>query len=272
MGKIIQDMIDATFQTLADRPKAEVISMLLYGPAKVGKTYQIGTLGPRVFYLCFSDADGSETLKNFTGLDDMLFCKIPQGEGAYDAALLALNKALDTMPDKFDFIVVDEFTAFRRAGLWKAVDLNALEGKSKTKGKRDLRDGIILPTIADYGTEMNLTEHFIASAIDICAEEKKHYIAVAHERLTYYKDEGAPISAAETLHSIRPAFTGKTAPDSIAAYFDAVFYLEVLNGNVYRMKTVGTTLLNAGHRFGDCLKPIEVNPNLSDIIRRIQER
>lgn len=259
-------------RTLGDRPKAEFISLLLFGPAKVGKTHQIGLLGPRVLYICFSDADGSETLKNFSGLDNMLQVIIPQGAGAYDKALLTINKALDTMNDKFDFIVIDEFTAFRRAGMWKAVDLNADEKKSKSKGKRDRRDGIIMPTISDYGTEMNLTEHFIASAIEICAEEQKHFIAVAHERLTYYKAEGAPISAPDTLQRIRPAFTGKTAPDDIVAYFDAVLYMEVVNGNVHRMKTVGDSVLVAGHRFGDVLKPIELRPDLSEIIERIKSR
>lgn len=259
---------------LKDSPPAEIITLLLYGASKSGKTHLVGTLGSRVLYICFSDADGSETLRNkefFPSLNP-IFRIIPQDERAYDRVCGVIDEGLDNYSDQFDTIVVDEMTAFRRAGMKKSIELNLEEKRSQTKSKSDRRGGIIIPTISDYGTEMNLTEHFISQTIDICRREKKNFIAVAHESLIYKKDPSTPINAPETLVKIRPSFTGKKAPDDIVAYFDAVLYLEVVNGDVHRLRCSGDDVLVAGHRFGTTLKSIEMKPNLDELFKRVRAR
>lgn len=259
---------------LLDSPPAEVITLLLYGASKAGKTHLIGTLGSRVLYICFTDANGSETLRNkefFPNLNP-IYKVIPQDDKAYDRVLGTIDEALDNYSEEFDTIVVDEMTAFRRAGMRKSIELNLEEKRSQTKTKSDRRDGIIIPTISDFGTEMNLTDHFISETIGICQHEKKNFVAVAHESLIYKKDPNTPLNAPETLVKIRPSFTGKKAPDDIVAYFDAVLYIEVVNGNVHRLRCVGDDVLVAGHRYGNTLKSMEMNPNLSEIFKRVKSR
>ena len=269
---------------LLDLPVAETTTWLVYGASKAGKTWFAGTAGDRTLYVYFSVGEGIETLKSpgfkeAVGANPIVKVVEETDEAfAYDRACDIIDDYLKNRSDDFDTVVVDEATAFRRHAMWKGLSINKEENRSKSldKATRRGKDSrpIFLPTMADYGTEMNLTEWFVAQYTDILKRAGKHFMILAHERNVYKKDGTGP-NAQEHLYKVRPGFTGKTLPDDIVAYFDNVIHMEKAGGGeqtVHRARMQGDDVIVAGTRHAGVFKTLEKDPDFLKFIKRIKEK
>jgi hypothetical protein len=266
------------FKRLAEYKPGESWVLLYYGPSKAGKTYFAGTAGPRTLFI--NVGDGIETLMSpaFTSrypeAKDMIVVDIrelnPQGIAeAFDMVGDAIYYALKNFPDRFDWIILDEATAFRKFAMNKSMELNTEARTKSTRGKRT--EDFVKPDVGDYGTEMQMIEWFLGTFIPICKENKKHFVMLAHERQTFSK---APkIGDDPILKRVLPGFTGKTFPDQIPQYFDDVFHAEVVGGGtnvVYRARTAGSEAEIGGARHGGIFSTVEPDPNLQKMLARIK--
>jgi len=278
-------------QRLSDVKVGTATTTLIHGGSRSGKTYLIGTCGSRMVYIYFTVGEGIDTLKSpgFTKrYPDCNPIVVPIHETnevkAFDAVRQTIDFMVDNRRDEFDFIAVDEATAFRRHAMWKGIEISSVEGRSetltKTQNRKDLPQGFFLPVVQDYGAEMGLMEWWTATYTDDAKESGYHLIVAAHSRYIYEKS-GKKISDAEVLTAIKPGFTGKTFPDDITRYFDNVFYMEKVGGGTnvqYRLRIHGDEIITAGTRYGGVFlnnRGSEVSsiddPNFSDMIRQIQE-
>lgn len=272
------------FKSFQDYPVAESLSFLWYGPAKSGKTFLAGSVGERSLYIDVGKSTPTlhspafiKRFGKFTGFYVPIAEEepkegfiVPDKATAYDRVCDCIDKALERIPDKFDVVVLDEATAFRRYGMLKAMEIANKIGRSKTIDRVHKTD-VIIADVQDFGAEMSLTEQFVAGTIDLLKRYNKHFIFIAHERNTYKKSD--KIGGEDTLTRVTPGFTGKTHPDAISNMFDAVWHFEIYNGDVYRIRTRGNNTLLAGDRFGGVFAEYEDASKLSWelIIKRIRE-
>lgn len=278
-----QAMTPEMFKLLVDVAPGDCITILLYGPAKSGKTYFMGTAGDRTLFI--SNGNGHATLlsplfKEKVGANLMLVevkDPVDPDTGLPEEAIMlvqikdAINFALTHFPDKFDTICIDDSTALSKSAFWKGLEINERTGKSKTM-KAVEKENVIMSTVQDYALEMSLIMNFVTALIDTCTKYKKHLIIGAHERFTYRK--GDQIGDLPTLVKVRPAFTGQTFPDAIASLFDCVFHTEAVGGGsntAYRVRTAGDEVLLAGNRYGATFSTVEVDLKFTDVIRRIKD-
>lgn len=271
------------FRRLVELPPGDSVTCLVYGAAKTGKTWFLGSAGERTLFL--SNGNGDETLKSILFRENVganpMVVKIedpidPETGLPLDAVALELmkdtiNYAMVNMNDQFDTICIDDSTALRKSAFWKGLLLNDKTGKSKTLASVKA-DEVITSTVQDYGIEMQIVMQFFVMLIDMCKKHKKHLLIGAHERYTYRK--GDKIGDLPTLVRIRPAFTGQTFPDDVAALFDCVFHSEAVGGGsntAYRMRTSGDEVLVAGNRYGGTFATVEPNLKFTDMLRRIKD-
>ena len=126
--------------------------------------------------------------------------------------------------DAFDIVLIDDMTTNNFNALYEAIKLNDLGNRSQTlsKGKKDPARNI-LPTMADFGTQMGITERFVMDLTSACRKYKKHLVMAAHEGQTFSKTKKEDD---EVLTDVAPLFTGRKAPKHLAGYFDFVFRIK----------------------------------------------
>lgn len=268
------------FKTLKERQPGESWVLLYYGPSKAGKTYFAGTCGPRTLFL--NTGDGLETLlspaftSRYPEAREMITVDIREfnpdtAAQGFDMVGDAIDHAMQYFPDKFDTVVLDEASAFRKLGLNKAVELNSQVAKTAARQGRNRMKDYSPVDVGDYGKEMDMVEWFFATYIPIFKGAGKHFVVLAHERQIFVKP--AEIGGEATLKRVLPAFTGKTFPDKVPVFFDDVWHAEVAGGGtniVYRARTAGNELELGGARHGGIFQTVEPDPNFLKMLKRIQ--
>lgn len=263
-----------TFKRLKDFVPGAAWILLLYGQSKAGKTYTAGTCGPRTLYL--NTGNGEETLlapaftSRYPNTKDMMLVNFnTEKENAFDLVCKAIDYALEKHHGEFDWIVLDEATAFRKGAMNKSMELNT-SGRSAIRAKPT--EEFVAPDIQDFLREMQAVEWFLATYVPIFKREGKHFVMVAHERQIFKKP--AKVGDEPLLDRIVPGFTGKTFPDAVPAYFDDVWHMEKVSTvakPVYRIRTAGTGSELGDSRHGGIFEPQEVDPNLQKMLLRIRE-
>lgn len=266
------------FKRLRDRNPGESWILLYYGPSKTGKTFFAGSAGPRTLFI--NIGDGLETLlsPSFTSRypesKDMIVVDISEAGDlaqAFDWTTDAIDHALKHFPEKFDTIVLDEATAFRRFAMNKAMELNT-DARTRGTARAKRTEEFVKPDIGDYGTEMQMIEWFLGTYIPIFKRTHKHFLMLAHERQTFAKPP--KIGDEPVLKRVLPGFTGKTFPDQVPAYFDDVFHAEAVGAGtnvVYRARTAGSEMEIGGARHGGIFETVERDPNFLKMLARIQQ-
>lgn len=253
---------------LNEIPKAESINALGYGPAGVGKTAFAATAGDRQLFI--NNGMGLETLYKFkvnplvatVGFDDIQDTAV-----MYDKIKDIIDNALDKNSSDFDTIVIDDGTAFKKSSMHKAIEMNQQTKNTKSLEKSKKYD-VPVPDVNDYGAEMALTESFISQTCAICKQEKKNFILLAHERLTF---KSGKVGEQPSLIKQTPFFTGvDKSPDYITGYFDWVLHFSTLGGGanrVYRCRTEGDSVLTAKVR-NNTFPEIVVSPNFLKMLEQ----
>lgn len=249
-------------------PKAESISVLGYGPTGSGKTAFAASAGNRTLFI--NNGMGLETLYKFNvnplvatvGYDD-----IKQNAQIYDKIKDIIDHALDHNASDFDTIIIDDGTAFKKSAMHKALELTQKHRGMKSLAASKEAD-VPLPDVNDYQAEMSLTENFVSQTCAICKQEKKNFILLAHERLTF---KAGKIGEQPTLIKQAPFFTGVDKnPDYISGYFDWVLHFSTLGGGVnraYRCRTEGDSILAAKVR-NNIFPEIVLNPNFLKMLEQ----
>lgn len=262
------------FKKLEEVKHSSSITTLLYGPSKSGKTWFAGTAGSRQLYVYFQRTKGVATLKS-----PLFQSRFPNTEPItvevrkFDEIIMAIEYALDKFRDEFDVVTIDEVTGLRKLAMLKGLELSSNTRRSRTQERMKNEDDFFAPGIQDYGMEMALVEWFIQRTVEVLEEQGKHVLVLAHERRTFVKKDDRSLEY--VLYNVRPAFTGRTFPDDITAYFDNVFYQErVGTGSqaAHRTRLFGDDIILAGTRYAGAFK-YDVIPNFSfpEMVRAIQE-
>lgn len=208
----------------------DAITLLLYAAPGIGKTHFIGSCGSRTLIL--TDLNGMATLQNpvfraqYPDCDPIIEVIKPDEDPskaalAYDQMVTIINNYIGNpvLLAEIDTIVIDDVDFLRAQSMNKAVNINSLESRSQTKTKIKSFH-LILPTQADFGTEMGLVEGFLANLASTCRTYQKNFIVCAHEKILWEKDKK---TKEEYPVKYIPHFTGKAAPEAIGDYFDLVF-------------------------------------------------
>lgn len=266
------------FKRLKERKPGESWILLVYGPSKAGKTFFGGTAGPRTLFI--NIGEGIDTLLSpafttrYPDAKDMIVADVRESEGgkalAFDEITDVIDEALKSFPDKFDTIVIDEATAFRKFALNRGMELNT-EARTRGSSRGSRTEDFVTAEVGDYGKEMQLIEWFLATYIPKFKAAKKHFVLLAHERQTFGKP--AKIGDDPILKRITPGFTGKTFPDAVPVYFDDVFRMEVVGGGTnvaYRIRTAGSEIEMGGVRHGGIFDATEQNPNFLQMLAKVQ--
>ncbi len=280
------------FIPLNELTPANALIELVYGPSGTGKTFHIGSAGPRLLYIYFLNE--KETLLS-PRFHEKVASKWPAGEypitvsitekvnpatgwidaaTAFDAVSDTIDYALKHFPDKFDTVAIDGATNLRRVGMNKAIELSKVSRNSPTldRVKSKVYDGIVIPEPNDYQMEMKLIEWFCITYADILRNVGKNFILSAHERCTYSKPQ--KIGGEKSLIRVRPGFTGETFPDDIQEIFDEVWHSEVsMPGPVYRLRMQGDEVTVAKTRHGGTFKEVlTLDTNFNSIVNEIKSK
>ena len=216
---------------LSQDKKIEGTQVFLYGANGTGKTAWAAAAGDRTIVI--TTRNGIATLKSKWwrekyGVDPFIQEMKPDDSPTAPKFFDSMRNLIDGFlaPDKineWDTIVLDDLNELRIAARNKAIELNGLAGRSKTHGNAQsgkFKD-ILLPTVADFGTEMGLVDAFLRDMTAGLREEGKNSIVCAHERL--YRKEGS-----NTIVAVKPLLTGTDTPDAIPGIFDLVWYLRTV--------------------------------------------
>lgn len=218
---------------ISEDTKQDGVQVFLYGPSGVGKTFAAGSAGSDWVFI--TDRNGVLTLKSKLfkekmGTDPFIIEIVPDDSPTQPKMFDNLRNQIDMLlapATKNDFrgIIIDDINSTRIGARNKAVDLNGALGRSKSgvnaaSGK--FKD-IIIPTMADFGTEMGLVESFLRQFTDGMREEGKHSIVCGHERL--YRNKAGD---ANLVSFVKPLFTGQDTPDAIPGIFDFVWYIRTV--------------------------------------------
>ena len=230
-------------------------TLLLYGNSGTGKTWMIGTAGDRT--LIISPSNGIATLKSAlfkTQINANPFIEevneepIPTKALGYDLYSDIIDRYLKDHAGDIDTIIVDDATAFRRTAMNKGLELNQAANRSKTKSQSK---DVIIPTVQDYGIEMNLVEQFCRYYTAECKRLNKNFVLTAHERIVYQPPD--KLGDLPVIHKIQPAFTGKTFPDDITGLFDLTWHTETKGSGdriFYQIRTQPDSSVIAKTRWG----------------------
>lgn len=214
-------------------PPAECIIGMIYGDPGVGKSEFLASLNTNRAVL-FTDMNGIVTLDRrrnrrvarlYPNFDPYFEIIKPDESAATASAFNKLKDKLDEwfVPSRlslFDWILVDDMTSTRRNAMFEAVKINGATDKSQTLSKSRAMHDELLPTEADYGTEMGLIDGFIKDLTAACRAHNKNLFIAAHEKQLIIKDKK---TREETFRGVAPLFTGKQAPKAILGEFDLAF-------------------------------------------------
>lgn len=284
-----QDNTVYNFQRAAEIPASDSVIILGYGGSGTGKTWFGASAGSRA--LIVNNGNGLATIKSkkfrdrYPNNNPIIFTpEVPlltDPTKSINSIRNGINKALDTMHDQFDYIILEDSTQLRNSVMCEALKFNQDTNRSKTLTDLVTRGyKYQIPAVQDYGTEMEFIEGFMNELInDICRKEKKHLLVLAHERMSF--DKPKSIGEPPKLLRITPSFTGVDKnPDYISGLFDNVWHFEVSGGGdrtFYRIRTEGDDSLTAKTRNGglfNVLEKAEGDKPLIDfpeVVRRIKE-
>jgi hypothetical protein len=254
------------------------ITLLIYGAPGIGKTHVLGSAGSRTLIL--TDLNGMATLQNpvfqaqYPGCDPHVEVikgdEDPSKSTAYDQMTNIINNYFEHKLDEFDTVAIDDVDFLRASAMNKAVTINFMEKRSQTKTKiKDFH--MVLPTQADFGTEMGLVEGFISNLASVCRTYNKNLIVCAHEKILYEKDSR---TKEETPVKYIPHFTGKAAPEAIGDYFDLVIRMTRLGKTpsvVYKFQCHPDEKVSAKDRYS-VFKTMEDNLSWPKIVARIKAK
>lgn len=268
------------FKTLGTYPVDDPWIMLVYGRSKAGKTYFIGTAGPRLLYV--NIGLGVRTLQSPAFKErypeaaegiivvDITGNKPGSPTQAFDALVKSVNYALKNFPDQFDTIAIDEASAVSRVAMDTAMELVTSQ-RTGGKGRKDSLEHFVSPEIQDYKVEMEMIEWLFENLIPECKRARKNLIIGAHEKQVFGRPQ--KIGDEAPLLKTLPGFTGKSFPDRVPAYFDDVWHFEAVGGEgnrVYRARTAGTESRIGGSRNGGVFNTIEPDPNYLSMLARVK--
>jgi hypothetical protein len=251
--------------------------MMLYGAAGTGKTFWSAGAGDD--WIVMTDRNGIITLKSKlfkdkVGTDPFIVELHPDDTPTMPKMFDALRNQIDSLlapatKNDWSGIVIDDINSTRIAARNKAIELNGLSGKSKTSGNAQsgkFKD-IVIPTLADFGTEMGLVESFLRQMTDGLRSEGKNCIVCAHERL--YRKEGT-----NNIIAVKPLFTGTDTPDAMPGIFDMVWYIRTVGtgANVKReFVTESEGGIMAKTRWGGLFKNPERDITAKEVFSRIHK-
>lgn len=216
---------------LSERTHREGTTMLLYGESGTGKTFWTASAGDRTIII--TDKNGIITLrsplfKKTVGTDPFLEEIEPDESPTHPKVFDKIRNMVDaflepSVIDQWDTLVLDDVNTTRIGARHKAVDLNMSLGRSKTgaNASSGKQKDIIIPTMADFGTEMGLVEMFLRELTEGVRSKNKNLIVCAHQRL--YRKEGS-----NTIVATKPLFTGTDTPDAMPGIFDMVWYMRTV--------------------------------------------
>ena len=277
-------------QRLSETKQDEPVTALIYGGAGCGKTGFAGTAGDRTLQL--NIGNGIKTLKSpwfleTHGYDPIIVnisekletSGVPSSAEAFDMVGDTIDFALETIPDQFDTVVVDDATELRRFAMNKGLEINQKLGKSHSK-ERSSQYGVVMKSVQDYGIEMDLIEQFIAYYTVALKAKGKNFIMTAHQRLIYQKQldkNGNPVmGAAPVLYKVLPGFTGQTFPDDVQKAFDWVFRMETVAGGrsgvIFRARTLPDEVISAKCRDGGVFSVVESNPHFLKMLQMVKDK
>lgn len=250
---------------------------MVYGPSGTGKTFWAGSAGDDSIFM--TDRNGIITLKSplfkqKVGTNPFVVeikpDESPSAPKLYDSLRNQIDGFLapETKND-WRTLILDDINTTRIGARSKAVELNGLMGRSKTKA--NMQSGkfkdIIIPTISDFGTEMGLVEAFLRQLTDGMRQEGKNLIVNAHERL--YRKEGS-----NTIVAVKPLFTGTDTPDAMPGIFDMVWYIRTVGtGNATKREFVTDAEggIMAKTRWGGLFKQTERDITAKEVFDRIED-
>ena len=268
------------------KPIDEVVSLLLYGNTKTGKTMFVGSAGDRTVII--SPSFGLATLnsplyKHMYGSNPIIEIvdeePLPDKALGFDRVKELVELYLEN--PEIDTIVVEDITNLRAMAMNKGLEMNGKllsgAGAPRTSTLQKMRamksPAIIAKEVGDYTAEMGFIESLVKNAVTFAKEAKKHFIMTAHERCTYKPPD--KMGGIRVLEKIAPGFTGQTFPDEVVGFFDLIWHSEVLGSGdrtFYQIRTAGSSSLIAGTRAGAGLFPtvFEKQPSFLDVVNCIR--
>ena len=267
------------------------LSLLLWGPAKSGKTHILGTLGKRLLIINV-DGTGLNTLTNPTYLNkypeskdvytvsvnEVLKGYVPESPEAFDNVKTVMEQAVIELKDEIDSVAIDSASSWHRLAIFKAFEINQVMMPAGNAEARAKNLNAMVPTVNEYRVAMELMLQAVVGCQDLCKNHNKNFILTAHERRVY--TERSKIGESLKLDKIMPWFQGvEKNPDGIAGLFDLVWHTEVF-GNANKVEHVvriaGDDARTVGMRFQGVFKDnkgepnvIIKNPNLKDLFNQI---
>ena len=216
---------------LSETSAGDVFIGMVYGDPGTGKSEFLASVNTdRALFI--TDLNGIRTVKNqrvrklYPNFDPFVEVIQPDSSVVNPQAFNKMKDALDYWFDKrkddFDWILHDDMTSLRRNAMYEAVKINGATSKSQTGVRAKAMHEALLPTEADFGTEMNLVESYIKDLTAACRFYGKNLVVAAHEKQLIVKDR---VTKEETLRGVAPLFTGRAAPKNITGDFDFVFRL-----------------------------------------------
>jgi len=261
---------------LSEDKRIEGTQMFLYSENGVGKTFWAAGAGDD--WVIVTDRNGiitvkSKMFKDKVGTDPFILELTPDDSPTLPKMFDAVRNQIDMLlapATKNDWrgIIIDDFNAIRLSARNKAIDLNGTLGRSKSavNAQSGKFKDILIPTMADFGTEMGLTDSFFRQLTEGLREEGKHSIICAHQRI-YRKQGGNEIVA------IKPLLTGTDTPDTIPGIFDCVWYMRTVGSgsNVKReFVTESEGGIMAKTRWSGLFKNPERDITAKEVFNRIE--
>lgn len=249
--------------TLGTRVQSNQVQAVVYGPAKIGKTFGAGTF-PRPNFIDFDAGIATlaspEFVKRYGWHPEIMYSDFTEGHttalgivdkaDALDQASRYFDKCMKPGErEKFDTWIIDTGTFLAEASMNKALVLlggSGFKGISSHTLAEGIEHGLIVPKLQDYGSERSMTEQFIR----MVAAADKHFLFLCHDK-EVRSDDGA-------LQRIVPLLTGQSV-DKVSAMFDDVWRVEkkksVVNGvavdqRVVRTQPSSAEKFMAGSRLG----------------------
>lgn len=263
---------------ISEDKKIEGTQAFIYGASGVGKTFAAGSAGNDFVFI--TDRNGVATLKSKLfkdriGTDPYILELTPDESPTQPKMFDAIRNQIDMLMspstiNDFRGIIIDDINSTRIGARNKAIDLNGALGRSKSSvnaGSGKFKD-ILIPTMADFGTEMGLVESFLRQLTDGLREENKHSIVCGHERL--YRNKGGDASL---ITAIKPLFTGQDTPDAIPGIFDLCWYLRTVgsgSGTKREFLTDSDGGILAKTRWGGLFAITERNITMKQVFDRIE--
>lgn len=187
--------------------KPERLSMLLWGPAGVGKTTLAATAPGRKLLLSF-DPDGATSITNRDDVFVADMTQLPPGktEQVGDDNPWSLRQALEGSEQElpFDTLIVDSLTSF--------ADKALMHGVASSKGATVAR-----PSLQGFGYRTALSFRLVVNLLRLTSKMNKHIIFIAHE--------GAPEMAESGGVLEYPLGLGGQLPSTVPAQLSEVWYM-----------------------------------------------